>query len=159
MPPAITIREATSSDLEVALPLLERFFAEEGFYAPPGQMRARLGGLIEDEDSAVFLAWLAARAVGVATVTTTNGLELGLSAELEDLYVLPTARGAGAGGALIEAVKRWCRARGCSLVAVVVTPEGQAAHDLIGYYRGRGFEETGRTLLFAYLDQEERKGR
>jgi aminoglycoside 6'-N-acetyltransferase I len=158
MPPAITIREATSSDLEVALPLLARFFAEEGFHAPPGQMRAQLTGLLDGEESAVFLAWLTGEAVGVATVTTTNGLELGLSAELEDLYVLPQARGAGTGGALIEAVKRWCRARGCSLVAVVVTPEGQAAHDLIGYYRGRGFEETGRTLLFAYLGREERKG-
>jgi GNAT superfamily N-acetyltransferase len=43
-------------------------------------------------------------------------------------YVLPEARGAGAGAALIEAVKAWCRKRGCTLVLVVVTPEGQAAH-------------------------------
>jgi aminoglycoside 6'-N-acetyltransferase I len=140
------------ADFQITLPLLERFFAEEGFQTPPGQIGEQLAILLGDDESAVFLAWLGDRAVGVATVTTTSGLELGLSAELEDLYVLPEARGSGAGGALIEAVKAWCRAQGCTLVSVIVTPEGQAAHNLVEYYRGRGFEETGRTLLFARLE-------
>ena len=149
----IRLRQATPAELEAALLLVARFFAEEGFSASPEQMRRQLDGLIAGDDSAVFLAWLDGKALGVATVTTTSGIELGLSAELEDLYVLPQARGLGAGAALIEEVKGWCRARGCSLVAVVVTPEGQAAHDLTGYYRRLGFEETGRTLLYAYLEQ------
>jgi aminoglycoside 6'-N-acetyltransferase I len=140
------------ADLPTALALLERFFAEEGFQTPPWQIGEQLAVLLDDDESAVFLAWLEDRAVGVATVTTTSGLELALSAELEDLYVLPEARGSGAGSALIETVKAWCRAQGCTLVAVVVTPEGQAAHNLVEYYRGRGFEETGRTLLFARLE-------
>jgi aminoglycoside 6'-N-acetyltransferase I len=151
----VTTRRATIAEFEAALPLLERFFAEEGFQAPPGQIRRQLVGLLDDDGNAVFLAWLKERPVGVATVTTTSGLELGLSAELEDLYVLPEARQIGVGGALIEAVKDWCRARGCTLVSVVVTPEGQAAHELIGYYRGRGFVETGRVLLFAHLEPRE----
>ncbi len=153
---AVIPRQATIAESEIALPLLERFFAEEGFQAPPGQMRAQLAALLEDDETAVFLAWLDQKAVGVATVTTTSGIELGLSAELENLYVLPEVRGMGAGRALIEAVKDWCRARGCTLVSVVVTPEGQAAHGLIGYYCRRGFEETGRTLLFAYLSRPDR---
>jgi aminoglycoside 6'-N-acetyltransferase I len=148
----VTTRRATMADFQIALPLLERFFAEEGFQTPPGQIGEQLAVLLDDDESAVFLAWLGDRAVGVATVTTTGGIELGLSAELEDLYVLPEARGRGTGGALIEAVKAWCRAQGCTLVSVIVTPEGQAAHNLIEYYRGRGFEETGRTLLFARLE-------
>jgi aminoglycoside 6'-N-acetyltransferase I len=148
------VRQATVSDLESALPLIDRFFAEEGFQAPPGQMRKQLVGLLDGDETAVFLAWQDDQAVGVATVTTTSGIELGLSAELEDLYVLPQVRGLGVGGALIAAVKDWCRARGCSLVSVVVTPEGQAAHNLIEYYSRRGFQETGRTLLFAYLEQQ-----
>ncbi len=139
------------AEFETSLSLIERFFAEEGFQTPPGQIPAQLLGLLRDKESAVFLAWHEGRAVGVATATTTSGIELGLSAELEDLYVLPEARGLGAGSALIEAVKVWCRAQGCSLVSVVVTPEGQAVHNLIDYYRARGFQETGRTLLFAYL--------
>jgi aminoglycoside 6'-N-acetyltransferase I len=140
------------ADFQIALPLLERLFDDEGFQTPPGQLGEQLAVLLDDDESAVFLAWLSDRAVGVATVTTTSGLELGLSAELEDLYVLPEARGSGAGGALIEAVKAWCRAQGCTLVSVIVTPEGQAAHNLVEYYRARGFEETGRTLLFSRLE-------
>ncbi len=155
MQPGVTLRQATTADAAVALPLIERFFAEEGFHAPPGQVRRQLLGLLGEDECAVFLAWQGEEAVGVATVTTTSGIELGLSAEMEDLYVLPTARGLGVGAALIEAVKGWCRARGCSLVSVIVTPEGQAAHDLLAYYRHRGFVETGRTVLFARLDAAE----
>lgn len=154
------IERATLADFEAALGLLERFFREEGFPTPREQMRRQLEHLLCDSESAVFLAWEQARAIGVATVTTTEGIELGLSAELEDLYVLPEARGSGAGRALIQAVAGWCQAQGCSLVSVIVTPEGQAAHDLMGYYRAQGFEETGRTLLFYHFAESEgRHGR
>jgi aminoglycoside 6'-N-acetyltransferase I len=149
----VLLRQATSSDLETVLSLLACFFAEEGFQIPPAQMRIRLEKMLQDDESAVFLAWLGNRAVGVATVTTSSGIELGLSAELEDLYVLPEARLSGVGGTLIGSVKDWCRGQGCTLVSVVVTPEGQAAHNLIEYYDRRGFKETGRTLLFAHLER------
>lgn len=158
MQPGVTLRRARMDDVGAALPLIERFFAEEGFYAAPGQMRRQLLGLLDGDDCAVFLAWLGEEAVGVATVTTSNGIELGLSAEMEDLYVLPTARGLGVGAALVETVKSWCRSRGCSLVSVIVTPEGQAAHDLVSYYRRRGFVETGRTILFTHLQDGEGGG-
>ena len=154
MPGTIEVRPLGEAHFEDAVYLVERFFAEEGFAATPAQIRAELRSLMSGEDSAVFVARLDGRVVGVATVTTTRGIELGLSAELEDLYVLPGARGAGVGAALIDAVKDWCRLRGCTLVAVVVTPEGQAAHDLVGYYARRGFVQTGRTLLFAYLQDD-----
>ena len=153
----LVIEEATMAESEAVLPLLERFFAEEGFDTLQAQIGAELAELIGASGSAVFLARQDQRPVGVATVTTTRGIELGISAELEDLDVVPEARGTGVGSALIDAVKDWCRSRGCSLVAVVVTPEGQAAHDLMAYYRRQGFEETGRTLLFAHL-QSAREG-
>lgn len=153
MDDSIEVRQAGAADFDAALPLIQRFFAEEGFHAPPGQIPRQLLGLLQDRECAVFLAWRDDRAVGVATATTTEGIELGRSAELEDLYVEPAARRLGVGQALIEAVAEWCRRRGCSLVSVIVTPEGQAAHNLIGYYRGRGFEETGRTVLFYHLNQ------
>ncbi|MFN2291771.1 MAG: GNAT family N-acetyltransferase [Anaerolineae bacterium] len=154
MPERIDVRPLADRDFEEAVYLVERFFHEEGFNATSARIRTELQFLMFGEDSAVFLAGLGGQAVGVATVTTTRGIELGLSAELEDLYVLPEARGAGVGDALIDAVKSWCRARGCTLVAVVVTPEGQAAHDLVGYYARQGFAQTGRTLLFAHLQQD-----
>jgi GNAT superfamily N-acetyltransferase len=149
----VLVQQAGADELEAALPLIERFFQEEGFHTPPGQIPVQLLGLLQDPESSVFLARWNGRAVGVVTVTTTEGIELGLSAEMEDLYVLPEMRRTGVGRALIEAVADWCRQRGCSLVSVIVTPEGQAAHNLISYYRSRGFQETGRTVLFRHLDR------
>lgn len=153
MQQGITIRPVNSNDFEPAFSLLARFFAEEGFQTAPDQIRTQLGEMLANHESIVFLALVNDQAVGVATVTTSQGIELGHSAELEDLYVLPEARGYGVGGALIEAVKDWCRVQGCRVVSVVVTPEGQAAHNLIEYYRARGFEESGRTILLGHLEQ------
>jgi aminoglycoside 6'-N-acetyltransferase I len=147
----VVVTQASSAQFEAASPLLERFFVEEGFTSPREQIHDQLALLLSDDGCAVFLAWLDDVPVGVATVTTTHGIELGFSAELEDLYVLPESRGRGAGTALIDAVREWCQDRGCRSVSVVVTPEGQAAHSLIEYYRARGFEESGRTILFAHL--------
>ena len=146
-----TARQATMAEFEDALLLLERFFAEEGFDAPPEQMRAELEELITADGSAVFLAWLDEEAVGVATVTTARGIELGLAAELEDLYVVPRARGTGVGASLIDAVKHWCRLQGCSVVAVVITPEGEQTHNLLAYYGSHVFRDSGRRLLYAPL--------
>jgi aminoglycoside 6'-N-acetyltransferase I len=151
MSAAITVRQATSAECDAALPLLQRFFAEEGFATPPDQIRLEVQELLRNPESAVFLAWQGSQAIGVATVTTSRGIEFGLSAEMEDLYVLPEARGTGAGTALIRAVEGWCQTRGCTALEVVVTPEGQQAHDLIGYYRRRGFQESGRVILLRSL--------
>jgi aminoglycoside 6'-N-acetyltransferase I len=148
---AITVRQATIAEFDAALPLLQRFFAEEGFATPPDRIRLAVRELLQEPESAVFLAWQGSRAIGVATVTTSRGIEFGFSAEMEDLYVLPEMRGVGAGSALIRAVEGWCLARGCTAIEVVVTPEGQEAHDLIGYYRHRGFQESGRVILLRPL--------
>lgn len=140
-------RQADLESFEAALELLVRFFREEGFEAPQERMRDSLQVVIQGPDSAVFVAWQDGQALGVATVTTTAGLEYGRSAELEDLYVLPEARGSGVARGLIAVVCAWCRAAGCTTVQVIVTPEGQAAHNLVDYYRRRGFVHTGRVVL------------
>jgi aminoglycoside 6'-N-acetyltransferase I len=158
MSTAITARRATVADFDAALPLLQRFFAEEGFATSPALIGESLAQLLENPESGVFLAWQEAQAVGVATVTTSRGIEFGLSAEMEDLYVLPEMRGVGAGSALVQAVQNWCREQGCTTIEVVVTPQGQAAHNLIGYYRARGFQESGRVILLYLLEDRLAKG-
>lgn len=145
------IARCAGADAAVAAALLERFFAEEGFGTPPERLRAHLALMLAEPGSAIFLAWEGARAVGVATVTTTIGLEFGRSAELEDLYVLPEARGRGIASALIAAVRGWCAGCGCAVLAVVVTPEGQAERNLLAFYARRGFRASGRALLYTTL--------
>ncbi len=145
------MRRASPEEADEAFALLRRFFAEEGFTTPPEILRERFAVLLADQSGAVFLARREEVAVGVATATTTFGLEFGRSAELEDLYVLPHARDEGAGRALIDAARGWCRGLGRTTLGVVVTPEGQATHDLLGFYGRHRFRGTGRTLLYADL--------
>ncbi len=146
-----TIRPAGQDDAESAAVLLRRFFAEEGFATPPDLIRSRLALMLADETSAVFLAWEGDVAAGVATVTTSVGIELGRSAELDDLYVLPDCRGQGIARDLIAAVRAWCQAHDVTTLSIVVTPEGQDAHDLVAFYRKRGFHDTGRKILSVEL--------
>ncbi len=88
------VRRAGPAEADEAFALLRQFFAEEGFATPPELLRERLAVLLADGSSAVFLARRGDAVVGVATVTTTFGLEFGRTAELEDLYVLPPTFGA-----------------------------------------------------------------
>lgn len=143
----VDIHQVKADEFEAAFFLLERFFREEGFDTPAEAMRASLHAMLHDQGCAVFLAWLEGEAVGVATVTTSLGIEYGRSAELDDLYVLPQARGRGIASALIEAVCSWCREQGVTAVLVTVTPQGATEHKLLDYYARRGFANTGRLIL------------
>ncbi len=131
--------------------LLSRFFMEEGFQTPLALIGERLEALVADKDNAVFLAERDGEMVGVATVTASLGIEFGKSAEIGDLYVAPAARATGAGRALIEAARQWSEQESCTSLEVVVTPEGQVAHDLLGYYARRGFRDSGRHILYLEL--------
>lgn len=144
---SLTIQQAGAKSFEAAYRLLDRFFLEEGFNAPAQQTRASLWTMVSGPGSAVFLAHRDQQAVGVATVTTSVGLEYGRSAELGDLYVLPEERGSGVASALIEAVCTWCSEQQVSVVLVTVTPEGEGEHGLTDFYRRRGFAATGRVIL------------
>lgn len=143
----VDIQRVGSETFEEAFQLLKRFFREEGFDTPAEEMRSSLCAMITAQSSAVFVARLGKQAVGVATVTTSLGIEYGRSAELEDLYVLPEQRGRGVASALIEAVCHWCGEQGVSVLLVTVTPEGAAEHELLDYYQKHGFADTGRVIL------------
>lgn len=112
--------------------------------------------MINDPDSAIFVAWYGVDAIAVATVTTTQGLEFNRHAELEDLYVLPEARRVGIGEVLIDRVKQWCRQKECNVLSIVVTEEAQANRNLIDYYQKHGFQPSKRALLFYHLGVEPR---
>ena len=143
----VAIQEVAVGSFEAAFSLLERFFREAGFSTPTRDMRTSLHVMVSAPNSTVFLAWRGTEAIGVATVTTSVGIEYGRSAELEDLYVLPEERGSGVGSALVEAVCSWCCEKGVSAVLATVTPEGAAEYRLLDYYRRRGFASRGRVIL------------
>lgn len=56
---------------------------------------------------------------GVDLVELHDGSTLG---QLNDIYVLPDARGVGCGEALIELVEQWCRERSCIGIDSIALP-------------------------------------
>jgi aminoglycoside 6'-N-acetyltransferase I len=134
-------------DASAVSEMLARFFREEGFEVPGEGLAPRLERYLSLPHHAAFVARDGERLVGVATVTSNFGLEYGWAAELEDLYVVPEARGHRVGRTLVEAAASWARGDECTALLVTVTPEGQQAHDLVAFYRRLGFADDGRKIL------------
>lgn len=142
------IREAGPDDRPALAALYRAFFAEDG-EAPPAGLDARLGRILADRARhRVLLAAHRGAPAGFAAVTLTFGVEFGLCAEIEELFVAEPARGAGVGRALMETACAWCRAEGCGAVYVIVTPDAEEARGLSRFYHAVGLRPTGRQALF-----------
>lgn len=135
-----------------AIQLLVRFFAEEGFAGDEPTIAARFEAMLREPHHWVAIALDQDLPVGIATVTTNLYVEWGRMAELADLYVLPEHRRRGVARALIDAAVSWSHDHGCSGVAVIMTPEGEAAHGLSRFYEALGFAPTGRTISLMRLN-------
>jgi GNAT superfamily N-acetyltransferase len=141
------IRGLAGTEIDAAVALLVRFFAEEGFSGTAETIAANTRLLWVDPYHWIALAWRDRSAVGVVTVTTMLYVEWGRLGEIGDLYVLPEARRSGLASALIDAAKAKCRDFGCSAVSVTITPEGETRHNLTSFYRRFGFVSPGRTIV------------
>jgi GNAT superfamily N-acetyltransferase len=141
------VRRAEPPDAPAVGALIARFLVEEGFEAQPGDAEARAEPFLAEPANAAFVADDDGTLVGVATVTTAYGFETGRYGEIEDLYVVPSQRSTGLGGALLDAACEWCAARGCHDVEIVVTPHAQRDTRLLEWYAARGFTSTGRVIL------------
>jgi aminoglycoside 6'-N-acetyltransferase I len=126
------------------LPLAVAFYAEGGFATPVEGLRANLGVLVSSAAARVAVAVDGDEVVGFAVTSTGFGLEDGLIAELQDLFVVPARRGGGVGRALVEDGVGWARSVGCRQVELVVTAGGRG---LVGMYGRWGFVDGGRRLL------------
>jgi GNAT superfamily N-acetyltransferase len=142
-----TIIEVSDADIAIAIGLLSRFFAEEGFPGTAETIDRNARSLAADPHHWIALAWVDGIAVGVVTVTTMLHVEWGRLGEIGDLYVVPEARGAGVGSALIDAAKAKCRTMGCSAVSVTITSEGEERHNLTRFYQRFGFAGSGRSIV------------
>jgi GNAT superfamily N-acetyltransferase len=142
----LEVRLAGPADFDDLLVLFERFYREEGFEAAVGGLAKNLRQLLSRDDTAAFVARVDGTAVGAAAMSSAFGLEVGLYAELEDLFVDPAWRGQGVASALVEAAAGWAKARGCDDLEIVLTPHAQAKDDLAPWYKARGFVDTGRII-------------
>jgi GNAT superfamily N-acetyltransferase len=139
-----TVRLAVAGDCDALADLMGKQLREHGLPVDEARLRESIRGVLDHPERGFFL--VAARpggAVGTAYVAFLWSLEhAGAVAWLEELYVLPRARGTGTGTALVRAACAEAAARGCRAVDLEV----DSGHErVVGLYRREGFEPLART--------------
>jgi GNAT superfamily N-acetyltransferase len=135
----IRIRLAVPQDSAALVPLVERYWrfeAIEGFDA------ARVASLLERVlvDATLGRAWIATVGgdpAGYLLAVFVFSLEFqGVTAEIDELFVIERHRGGGIGGKLLDAAEAHFRAAGCTHVALQIGRDNEAAR---AFYQRRGF--------------------
>lgn len=129
-----------------ALELMLAYYAEDGHEYRPAVADAALEAILAGAAPAWF--WLIERDGAVAGyLCVTGGFSLEVGAGdffLDELYVVPQARGRGIGQAAIAFAEAEAKARGAARLCLEVQPRNIRAAEL---YRRSGYESHGRPLL------------
>jgi ribosomal protein S18 acetylase RimI-like enzyme len=142
-----TIERAAADDLAELLPLVDAFQREQGFAAGDGALRVTVRDLLGDpQRGAVLVARASDRAMlGYAALCFGYSIEFrGRDAFVDELYVVPVARGRGLGRALLHALEAEARACGVVQLHLEVEHRNEQARRL---YVAEQFAATGRELL------------
>ena len=141
MTQAIKIQTAVPTDIETLLPMVEqywRFENIEGFDA--GRMRSLLLRVLEDAN--LGRAWLATvygEPAGYLLAVYVFSLEhQGLTAEIDEFFVLPQYRSLGFGSRLLAKAEAQFLIEGCTHVSLQLGRGNEAARK---FYRRNGFED------------------
>lgn len=146
----LALTRATEAHLPHALSLLAAQLDEHSIAIEPEALRRAVLGLLErPERGALLLAFDGDRAVGVACLAFVWTLEHGgLSAWLDELYVVPALRNQGTGRALLLAAIDLARSRGCLAVDLEVEQDHARAASL---YLREGFSAHRRSRYVRHL--------
>jgi GNAT superfamily N-acetyltransferase len=135
-----SINAATVEDIDALLPMVEqywRFENIEGF--DPGRMRNLLTRVIED--ASLGRAWVA-RVYGepaayLLAVYVFSLEHQGITAEIDEFFVIPQHRGLGIGASMLAAAEAQFRIEGCTNVSLQLGRSNEAARK---FYQQHGFD-------------------
>jgi GNAT superfamily N-acetyltransferase len=136
-----SIHSATVEDIDALLPMVEqywRFENIEGF--DPARMRSLLARVLED--ASLGRAWLArvyGEPAGYLLAVYVFSLEhQGVTAEIDEFFVIPQHRGLGIGADMLAAAEDQFRIEGCTNVSLQLGRSNEAARK---FYRQHGFDD------------------
>lgn len=135
----MNLHRAGPADIPALLPLVERYWAFEGLDGfQADSLGAALDRLLASPE--LGAAWMASedrRAVGYLVVVFVFSLEHhGLTAEIDEFFVLEDHRGAGIGSALLARAEAESGLRGCSNISLQIGDDDGRA---LGFYRRHGY--------------------
>ena len=136
----IRLRRADRSDLAAVVEI------EKVSFADPWSSASFRSALAEERVLFVVAESASAELLGYVVAWCTVD-----EAELANLAVIPSARGAGVGKALVDAALRYGEERGCLCMYLEVRESNGAARAV---YAARGFEQVGRRRRY-YRDPVE----
>lgn len=148
----IRIRRCTIADLPKLLPLIAEYWRFENIPAFDSERVASpLTRLITEEHlGAAWIALEGTQAVGYLLEVFVFSLEhAGLTAEIDEFYLIPGARGSGAGSELLRLAEAEARRMGCANISLQVgisNDPARAFYQRHGYHQRSGFALMEKTL-------------
>jgi GNAT superfamily N-acetyltransferase len=138
---AATPRLATADDVEVITRLLKAFFSHEG--REVRHLQQNVEAILCDPGRGFFTL---ADEAAVATTTIRISASGGASAEIEEIWVQPSARGRGLGASLLRNAIDECRRRGIESIELRVTPDDREL-GIPDFYVKQGFRHRGLQIM------------
>ena len=149
---SVEIRAITSKDIPALLPLVEQYWIFEDItHFDAARVASGLGRMSADASLASgWIAFSRGQAVGYLLAVYVFSLEhLGLTAEIDEFFVLPSARGRKIGDELLKAAEAEVVRRGCTNVSLQLGRGNDRARTFYrahGYSERSGFELLDKTL-------------
>ena len=133
----LAIKPARRADIDVVRVLVAAFRDHLRASAPTdADLEAQLPGVLADPSIEFACAWLQGHAVGYTQTRIFRSLwAAGFEALLEDLFVLPSARGRGIGRSLLRDAVQHARERGARVLGLCTNERNEPAQNL---YRSEG---------------------
>ena len=150
----VTFRQADPDDLNAVLELVRQYYGDEGYALQNERARAALRDFIlsQPHHGRVWLIEENQTAVGYVILTLGFSLEyLGRDAFIDEVFVVPEARGRGLGARAVQLAESAGRELGVRALHLEAEKSKGTAVDL---YRRLGFEDHDRFLMTKMLDSD-----
>lgn len=148
----IAVSIAVPGDITALCGLLQVLFSQEAEFRPDHDAQVRgLAAIVGDPATGeILVARGGGRVLGMVSLLYTVSTALGARvAWLEDMVVLPETRGAGVGGALLDAALAHAARRGCRRITLLTDADNVAAQH---FYQRRGFQHSPMIPMRLLLD-------
>lgn len=148
------IQRATTKDVPALLPLIAEYWHFEAIPSfEPQRVAAQLTRLLSEPGlGAGWFAVSEAVPVGYLLAVYVFSLEhLGLTAEIDEFYVVPSQRGRGVGAELLETAEGEFVRMGCTNVSLQLSKNNGSARS---FYIAHGYAERSRYELLDKMLQD-----